>query len=126
MQPHNPCKRLALYDFLLGILTTIGIPLFAYRILVAAYVIHTPTPLLNAGTSLATGILLPGAVGLAWRRSVLRNRAERAEMLTLISELERRVSDTENAVWWGTNEPEAERTVEVEDNVRPLRHRKSS
>lgn len=116
------------YDFLLGILTTIGLPLTVYRVLVAAAVIPAPDPLLNAGTSIATALFLPGVVALAWRRSVLASRAERDELLALIGELERRVTETENAVWWGTapKEPDVERAAEADPTVLPFRHRKSS
>ena len=124
----SPCKRpTATYDYLLGVLTTITIPLVAFRVLYAAGLFPITDAVLNAGTSIGTVLFMSATFGLAWRRSILHGRAERAELIALIGELEKRVSETENAVWWGTPQaPEDERTVEPDPTVVAFRHRKSS
>lgn len=125
---HSPCKRpTPMYDFLLGVVTTITLPLVAFRVAVSMALVPTPTSMLNAATSVGTVVFLSAAFGLGWRRSVLRSRAERAELVERIDVLEKRVTETENAAWWGTpiQEADAERTVEA-DTVVPFRHRRSS
>jgi hypothetical protein len=125
----NPCKRpTPIYDFLLGVLTTVAVPLVATRILVAMELVTIRNPVMNASTAIATVVFVCASLGLGWRRSVLRSRTERGELIARIDELEKRVAETENAAWWGTpaQEADAERTVELEPTVVPFRHRRSS
>lgn len=126
---HSPCKRpTSTYDYVLGVLSTITVPLVATRVIVATGAVTITNQLANAGTSIATVVFMAGTFGLAWRRTVLRNRADRAELEQRIDELEKRVAETENAAWWGTPpvEAEPERTVEPGRTVVPFPHRKSS
>ena len=125
----NPCKRpTPTYDFLLGVLTTVAVPLVATRILVAMELVTVRNPVVNASTSIATVVFVCAALGLGWRRSVLHSRTERGELIARIDQLEKRLTETENAAWWGTpaQEVEAERTVELDSTVVPFPHRRSS
>ncbi|MBM0203223.1 hypothetical protein JNW90_08965 [Micromonospora sp. STR1s_5] len=124
----SPCKPpTTTHTFILGVLTTITAPLVTIRVLHSMAAITITNPALNAATSIATVLLMSATFGLGWRRSILGARAERADFIQRISQLEKRVEDAENAAWWGTAVPEddVERTVELGPTVVAFRHRES-
>jgi hypothetical protein len=114
------------YDFFLGVVATIAAPLITYRIAYSMGLVDISDRLTNVATAVSAIAFFAGALCLAWRRSVLRGRRERAVLTNRIDELEKRVEEAENAAWWGTPPSEdMERTVELGPNVRPFRHRES-
>jgi hypothetical protein len=125
---HSPCKATTpTYDFLLGVVTTVAVPLVAFRLALSMGLVAVADRATNVATALAAIAFFAGALCMAWRRSVVRARRERAALVNRVDELEKRVEEAENAAWWGTPTAEAdlERTVELGPTVVAFRHRES-
>lgn len=94
MSTTAPKPPTATYTVLLGVLSTITAPLVALRVLVAMGVMAIADQTTNAATSIATVLAMSSAFGIGWRRSVLRSRAERANLIQRIDVLETRTENT--------------------------------
>lgn len=94
MSTTGPKPPSSTHTLLLGVLSTVAAPLVVLRVLVAMGAITITSRTTNAGTAVATVLAMAGAFGIGWRRSVLRSRADRENLIQRIDVLETRVEST--------------------------------